>query len=378
MIQKLLNSLDELAPLVRANISQADRSARLPKEVAAALARHQLFRLWIPRQADGLELSLPEALQVYEAAARIDGSVGWAVMIGSGGGLFAAWLNEATARTLFCPPHALIAGSGAADGIAERVAGGYRVSGRWRYASGADHATTFTANCRITANGVPVLADDGRALIRAMAFDASQVQVIPTWDTSGVRGTGSDDFEVREAFVPEAHTFSVIRDPPRETGPLYRLPFGVLTELPVSTVVLGIARHALEAIGELAARKKGYGSDQLLAHTPLLQTRFAEAWATWQMVKAGVDAMAARAWWRALANQTLSAYELAEITAGCALSVARLRTVVGELIALCGMTGIHTHDEIARGWRDLQAVAAHGSVSPLRLGEAGARLLGRA
>ena len=374
-MEKLLRRLEDLAPAVRARACEADRLARLPREISGALVRHELFRLWIPRRAAGLELSLTEALQIYEAAACIDGSVGWAVMIGSGGGLFAAYLSPEAAHAIYSPPGAVIAGSGAPDGLAERVAGGYRATGRWRYASGADYATTFTANCRITESGSPVLGPDGAPLIRAMAFDASQVKVIPAWDTSGMRGTGSDDFEVHEAFVPEARSFSVFTDPPRETGTLYRLPFGVLTELPVAAVALGIARHALEAFEALARRKKAYGSGRPLALDPLVQARFAEARATWQLVEAGLDGLAARAWQVASSDRTLSAHELAEITAGCALSVARLRAAVGELIAVSGMTGIQIGEELARAWRDLQTVAAHSSVSPRQLTSAGAALL---
>ncbi len=375
MMQKLLRSLEDLTPLLRASAADADRLARLPREVSSALVQHELFRLWIPKGAAGLELSLPEALQVYEAASRIDGSVGWAVMIGTGGGLFAAYLGAAAAQAIYSAPNAVIAGSGAPDGSAERVAGGYRATGHWRYASGADYATTFTANCRVVEHGSPVLGADGAALIRAMAFDASEVKIVPAWDTSGMRGTGSDDFEVHEVFVPEERSFSVFTDSPRETGPLYRLPFGVLTELPVTAVALGIARHALEAFETLARRKKSHGSARTMAHDPFIQARFAEGWATWQLVKAGVDATAARAWQVALAPPPLSAHELAEITASCVLAVSRLRSAVGELMAVSGMTGIQLGEEIARAWRDLQTVAAHGSVSPRHLTDAGATLL---
>jgi alkylation response protein AidB-like acyl-CoA dehydrogenase len=375
MMQKLLASLEELAPSLRASAAEADRLARLPKSVARALVQHGLFRLWVPKSISGFELTLPEALQVYQAAARVDGSIGWAVMIGSGGGLFAAYLDADTSRAIYASPDAVIAGSGAPDGRAQRVDGGYRATGRWRYASGADYATTFTANCVVTERDAPVLAKDGSPLIRAMAFDASQVTVLTAWDTSGMRGTGSDDFEVREAFVPEGRSFSVFTDRPRETGALYRLPFAVLTELPVASVAAGIARHALDAFGALAPRKRSYGSSQAMAADPFVQTRFAEGCATWQLVRAGLSSLAEHAWQVALTGQDLSPRELAEITAGCALCVARLRAVVGELIAVSGMTGIQMGDDLARAWRDLQTVAAHGSVSPRHLTGAGATLL---
>jgi len=135
--QELIARIDDLAPLFRAEAAEADRLTRLPSPVVAKLVEHGLFRIWIPQAFEGLELGLPDALRVYEAASRADGSVGWAVMIGSGGGLFAGYLEEGAAREVYSRRDAVVAGSGAPDGRAERVAGGYQATGRWRYASGA-------------------------------------------------------------------------------------------------------------------------------------------------------------------------------------------------------------------------------------------------
>jgi alkylation response protein AidB-like acyl-CoA dehydrogenase len=113
----------------------------------------------------------------------------------------------------------------------------------------------------------------------------------------------------------------------------------------------------------------------VLAGDPLTQGRFAESYATWQSVKAGLELLAGQAWQTALSGRQLTSRELAEITAGCVTAVARLRSAVGELIALAGMTGIQMGDDLARAWRDLQAVAMHGSVSARRLATAGSALL---
>ena len=371
----LLHQLEDLGPLVSRHAAEADRRAALPDEVVRSLIEHGLFRLWIPRRYDGFELSLPAALEIYEAAARHDGSFGWAVMIGAGGGLFAAWLEETTAREIFGPPQAVIAGSGTPEGRAERVEGGYRVSGRWRYASGAPYATTFTANCIVTSGGEPVPDADGRPLIRAMAFAPSEVEILQTWDSAGMRGTASHDFEVRDVFVPERRSFSVFTDAPREPGPLYRLPFGVLTELPIAAVALGISRHALEAFAALAGKKKAFASNTLLADDPTVQSAYAKAHAAWQLAKAGVTALAARSWQSATASRALHAQERAEITATCAHCVASLRTALGELASVAGMTAIQQDSELARAWRDLLTLAAHFSVSPRHFVTAGASLL---
>ena len=373
-VQEILARLDELAVMFRDSAAEGERLARLPKYVVRALVQHGLFRLWIPKRCGGFELDLPEALQIYEAAARLDASIGWAVMIGSGGGLFAAWLDSATASSIYARPESVVAGSGAPDGRAFRERGGYRVSGCWHYASGAHYATTFTANCLVMDGGTLAFGPDGKPLIRAMAFEAPQVAILPVWDPTGMRGTGSDDFEVRDAFVPESRSFS-LADAPRETGPLYRLPFGVLTELPVTAVAVGIARHALDLFASLAHVKKLHGTSALLMSDPVVQVTFGAAHATWQLAKSSLESLAHKAWDAVRANRALTPKDLAEITAGCVYCVAKLRAALGELMALTGMTAIQPESELARAWRDFQALAAHGSISPRHLGPAGATLL---
>jgi alkylation response protein AidB-like acyl-CoA dehydrogenase len=374
---RIQEQLGELTEVLRATALEADRRARLPETVVRTLQELHLFRLWIPRSYGGLELALPDTLQIYESAARIDGSVGWAVMIGAGGGLFAAYLEPETAAAIFAPDDAVIAGSGAPEGHAERTAGGYRVTGRWRFASGADYATTFTANCVVTDGGRPLVAEEGEPLIRAMAFTPSQVAIVPTWDSSGMRGTGSHDIEVRDVFVPEERSFSVFTDPPLETGPLYRVPFLTVTELSVAAVALGIARHALDAFGALARRKKSLGSDQTLAEDTVVQARYAESHARWRLAQAGLATLASQAWEAALTGRPSTPDELAEVTASCAACVSALRGAVDDLAGLAGMTAIAVDDELARAWRDLQAVGAHVAVAPRQLAPAGAVLLGR-
>jgi alkylation response protein AidB-like acyl-CoA dehydrogenase len=347
----------------------------LSETVVRALIDLGAFKLWVPRRHGGHELELPQTLRLYEAAARIDGSVGWAVMIGAGGGLFAAYLEPTVALQLYGAVNAVVAGSGAPDGRAERIANGYRVSGRWRYASGAHYATRFTANCMVTHSGSSVMDDHGKPLIRAMSFAPADVKVIPTWNATGMRGTGSHDFEVHEVFVPEEHTFSVFMDMPRETGALYRLPFEVLTQLPIAAVGSGIARHALDAFAQLSRRKTVHETGGVLAEDATGRTRYAESHARWFSVHLALHALASRAWSIALAGGSLSACDLAEIAASCTHFLSELEVVVANLARTAGMDAILQEAEFARAWRDLQTLAAHASVSPLQFASAGATLL---
>jgi alkylation response protein AidB-like acyl-CoA dehydrogenase len=376
-VREILSRLEDLAPVFRDSAAEADRLARLPKQVVHALVRGGLFRLWVPKKCAGFELDLDEALQVLEAAARLDGSVGWAVMIGASGGLNAAHFDTATATSIFARPEAVLASSASPDGRAVRVDGGYKVTGCWHYATGAHYATTFAANCIVMEGGALVFGTDGRPLIRTVALDAPLVSILPAWDPVGLRGTGSDDFEVRDVFVPEQRTFPVAADTPRETGALYRLPIAVLTELSVLAVALGITRHTLDAFTVLARRKKIPYLGAPLGDDPGVQARFAESYGTWRLAKSGMNSLVAQVWEAARTSKALSPGELSEVTAVITVSIAKLRAVIGELMSYTGMTAIQQEDDLARTWRDLQALAAHISVSPRNLTTSGATLLAR-
>jgi indole-3-acetate monooxygenase len=370
---RLLGRLDSLAVEFAPHLAASEEQARLSPQICDPLLREGFFRLWIPSAVGGLELSLTDALRIYEAAAAIDGSLGWAVMIGAGGGLFAAWLPLEGARELFAPATALVAGSGSPSGYAERVPGGYRVRGAWRFASGAHYASVFTAACVVTIGGTAVLDAAGKPLIRAMSIAPERVRILNTWDPTGMRGTGSHDFEVGDAFVPEHHSFSVITDAPRERGPLYRLPFGVLTELPVSAVGLGITRRALHEFAHLLpAQKAGGGGSAAVSQ------RFAQACAVLEQAAAALAALAQETWRTVLPGGVLDAGQLARITAVCSVGHAQLCAAIGALADVAGMRAIDRRSGFSRAWRDLQALGAHGSLAPQRQVECGAVLLDQA
>ena len=367
---QLLDQLHGLAGQFAPHFAAAERQARLPAAISAPLLQAGFFRLWIPAAHGGLELSLGDALRIYAAAAAIDGSLGWAVMIGAGGGLFAAWLPHNGAQELFAHPLALVAGSGSPSGYAERVPGGYRVRGAWRFASGAHEASVFTAACVITERGSPVLDAAGLPLVRAMSMAPADVTILDSWDPIGMRATGSHDFEVREALVPEHHSFSVLTDAPRATGALYRLPFTVLTELPVSAVGVGIARHALEEFAQtLPVQKSAAGA------AAAVSMRFAQARAVLELATGALGELAEEAWRTVAQGGTLNAGQLARITAVCCFSQEQLRHAIGELAAVAGMRAIDQGSGFSRTWRDLQTLGAHGSLAPQRLVAAGEVLL---
>ncbi len=366
--EQLIDALRSLRPFIESLVPFGERERRLHPEVAAAFAHERLYRLWIPRTFGGLEMSVPEAARVFEAAAKIDGSAGWAVTIGVGGGLFAATLPPETARAVFERPDALIAGSGSASGTALRKRGDtYRASGQWAFASGIHYATTVTANCLVSCeDGQPVRNDAGHAVIHAMTFEPAQVEILDTWDTLGMRGSGSHDFRVIGATVPAARTFSVFAEP-HEAGPLYRYPFGSIAAVSFAAVALGIARNMLEEFAEFAAEKRPYGREGVLVDTPTARLRMAEAEATLASAREWFFREVQASWDAATSGETLGSDGESRVSLASIHAAKSAVHACNTLFEIGGMAPLFMASTLGRCWRDVHTVSHHGVLSPLNL-----------
>lgn len=370
-----LDTLEHLSGLIRSTAPRAEERGRVDENLIAELKEHRLFRLWLPRTFDGEELSLPASCLVYEAAAYEDGATGWTIMIGCGGGLFAATLDPAAAREIFSDPGAVIAGSGKPSGTARRVDSGFRVDGHWRYASGAYHATWFTANTILHEAGRRVHDEHGQPVIRAMAFPADGVDIVPAWKVTGMRATASEDFTIRDRFVPDYRTFDVF-GPPLEDGPLYRYPFRSLTEASVAAVSLGIARRALDEWRGFARSKVPPDGGPPLSSQPYAAMRYAEAEIALASARAYWWEQLSSSWDAVVGGGTLDDQGSARVTLA-AHHAARASAQAVDLVRdASGMSALFDASEIGRCWRDVHAVSQHVSVAPSGLEPAGRALLG--
>lgn len=362
-------TLVRLAEELQRKNTQLDAQHCLPEHVARTLTQEGLWKLWVPEDYGGAELALPESLHLFETAARLEPVLGWSVTIGTGGGLFAAWLADASARTIFSPAHALVAGSGAPTGTATPVAGGYRVSGRWRYASGAPHASWFTASTVIEGETV-----DGRPLIRAVAVPAAQVVIEDSWDTAALQGTGSHDIRMEEVFVPTEFSFDLFA-PPRIDRPLYRFPFMSIAEASFGAVALGYARGALDAFSQGPARRRPMGGEKTAAEFEAVQIRYAEAEMRLRAARAYFYQAVVSAWQQVLENRPVASNQQQDIALATVHAVQECRAGIDRLSEAAGMPLLYRANPLGRYQRALHALTQHAITSPLRMGELGAALL---
>jgi indole-3-acetate monooxygenase len=260
-----LSAIEAISPLVAHERANFDQARRLPDSVFDALADAGLFRLWLPATLGGPELSPVEFMIVVEAASALDGSVGW--LVGNGGGMsrIGGYLPDAIARVWFSDPRAFVASATGAVGAADKVPGGYRLSGRWPFGSGAYHATHYMA----LASAKDAEGRDGPLLCCYAA--RRDITIHDTWKVSGLRATGSCDFEMRNVFVPEQNTHVFIGPTPTQAGIVYHLPALSVFAWTVSVVPLGIARGAMETFIKLASRKSRTGTSALLCDRETVQ-----------------------------------------------------------------------------------------------------------
>jgi alkylation response protein AidB-like acyl-CoA dehydrogenase len=250
----VLHAAIGLTGQIRSASDEIERSRRLPPGIAAAMKDAGVFGMAMPRVWGGPELDPLTQFRVIEALAMADGSVGWCAMIGCDGGYITAFLDQEIARRMY--PDTLVATGAAATttGTAIRVPGGYRVSGRFPFVSGCQHCEWVWLGCIVTENDVPRVDGNGVPETRQCLLRLSQCEILDTWHTTGLRGTGSNDVVVHDEFVEEERSFSFQdRKLVKRRGPLYAFPFMFMAK--GSAPALGIARRAIDAIIESAAGK---------------------------------------------------------------------------------------------------------------------------
>jgi indole-3-acetate monooxygenase len=251
---EVLHAAIALMPQIRAAGDEIERGRRMPRPIAEAMQRAGIFGMVMPSAWGGPELDLLTQIRVIEALAMADGSAGWCAMIGCDSGYVTAFLDQDVARGMY-PNITVATGAGATPtGNAVRVPGGYRVSGRFPFVSGCHHCAWLWLGCTVSENGTPCVDGNGVPETRQCFVKASECEILDTWHTTGLRGTGSNDVSVQDIFVPAEQSFS-FQDPAliKRSGALYAFPFLFVAKGP--GVALGVARHAVDALIESAAAK---------------------------------------------------------------------------------------------------------------------------
>jgi len=247
----------------------------------------------------------------------------------------------------------VIAGSGMPSGEAKRVLQGFEVSGRWAYASGSNYATYYTANCKV----------DGQDEIRSIAVPANEVNIHHTWDSLGMRATGSHDFSVDSAFVECAYTFS-LADKPLLNEAIFFCPLETLASLTFASVALGVTQHAIDAFIAFAEQKKLGEGHRCLIDELATQTMCQQAERLMSNNRDQLYDLSEQVWQVAEQSQNPSDALRNQVTLEVIELVQDCIKIVDGMKRYSGMMAVFTTSPFGRAWRDLHTLSQHVIVAP--------------
>jgi 3-hydroxy-9,10-secoandrosta-1,3,5(10)-triene-9,17-dione monooxygenase len=285
--QAVIAGVTELLPTLRQRAQETEDARVVPAESVKSLEETGFFRLLQPKSAGGLEADPVTFFTAVRLIASACGSTGWvASVVGVHPWQLALFPQQAQDDVWGADPATRMSSSYAPTGKAKLVkgggevgGGGYQLNGRWSFSSGCDHASWVLLGGIVT--------DDAGQPVDFCTFllPASDYTIDDVWDTVGLRGTGSNDIVVDNAFVPGHRALSFtgvtkIACPGHQVnpGPLYRIPFGSIFSYAITTPIIGMATGAYAAhVDYQRQRVRASYVGQRSAEDPFAQVRIAEA-----------------------------------------------------------------------------------------------------
>ena len=376
-LDTLLTAVREIEPIVRQNAPQAERDRKLSTPVAQAMRDSGLYRMWRPKTLGGFEITPVDGFRVIEELARIDSAAGWNLALSAGGDIFGAWFDDDTASEIF-KPEAIIAGSFNPMRKAVPADGGYRVSGRTPFVSGAHQATIFVGLANIFDNGEMRIGGNGIPEALLTAFPPSESEIIDNWNTMGMCGTGSHDVNITDVFIPKnrAVPFVPLVNPGSNyEGPLYRFQVWAAVSALVATA-LGLTRAALEETIELATKKTPAYTAKTLKDRSVVQSQLARAEAKVGAARAYLYDAFDKVWYEVTAGNPITMQHKARMQLASTNAVLESAQAVDFLHDIVGASGIRENYGFAKHFRDVHVITQHGFLNSAKLESVGQIMLG--
>jgi 3-hydroxy-9,10-secoandrosta-1,3,5(10)-triene-9,17-dione monooxygenase len=352
-----------LIPQLRERVARTEQMRRLPPETERDLHESGLFRIMQPKRVGGSELDYVALVDCAELLARADASVSWNFAnLASHHWMLGMFDKRAQDLVWEKDASALIASSFIFPaGRARRVDGGYRLRGSWPFSSGV-------ASCEWNMLGSVVYSDDDADGIeyRIFLLHKSDYRILDTWNAAGLRGTGSNDVKVRDAFVAEPMTVAVsdlsgglTPGSVVNSNALYALPVFSLFPFVLSGVALGNAQACLNDYVEVARHRASTNASAKLCDLQSTQIKIADA-------SAKIDA--ARLIMRSACMQAMADSRCGRLPdmlmktryrRDGAFAVNLCTEAVSMLFAASGARGLFTTGALQRQFRDAHAINSH-------------------
>jgi 3-hydroxy-9,10-secoandrosta-1,3,5(10)-triene-9,17-dione monooxygenase len=377
--QDLIRFAADLGPALRQRALQAEEDCRIPDATIAEMKRAGLFRVLQPKRFGGYEMDVSSFYDIQMALARACMSTAWVYgVVAVHNWQLALFEVQAQEDVWGANPDTLISSSYMPKAKVTPAPGGYRISGRWGFSSGIDHCDWLFLG------GLLSPPEGGPPDYVTFLVPKSDAVVHRVWDTIGLRGTGSHDVEVVDAFVP-AHRLHRSRDGAESsspglganTNPLYRLPFGQIFVRAVSTSSIGALEGALEAFRSYASRRVSSNDMSRSALNPVVQAVAGETATAIDEMKLILHRNFDRMTDLAQAGSTPDLEERLRFRHQAAQTVDRCAELITRMFYSCGAQGVYRSGPVARCFLDIHTGRTHVANNPDKFGRNfGAVLLG--
>ena len=347
----LLSGVDQITQVICRHRQDCEINRTLSPDVVRAMRDVGLFRMKSPHEVGGAEIHPVDQMAVVEAVVKLDSAAAWTMFIGATvtGRALSALSDKAVDELLATPDFPIMAGSLKPSGSATKVDDGFRISGRWAWGSGVQHADHVI---------VPVLRPDQKDLITAVV-PRSQIRIIDNWQALGINGSGSCDFDLDDVFVPEH--FAITTPGQRRGGAIFRMGYGFAAN-EHAIFALALAQQALDSFISSSQKKRGYGKGASIADREIVQRAVAESELRLRGAKLLMTDVLEHLF-DASADQEAPIALQAETRAASVLCTDEAIVIVNTLFRYAGGSAVMLDDPMQRILRDLYTAQSHLMVS---------------
>ena len=348
----------------RACTGEFDHQAYVSQDIIEKLKQIGVYRALVPKRFGGNEWSPKQFCELIEQLSKADGSVGWVASFGMSPAYLGS-LPETTLEQLYKDsPDIVFAGGIFPPQPAEITDQGVVVNGRWKFSSGCMGAD-------IVGVGIsPQKDNEAQGLPRMAVMPASKAKIEMTWDTVGLKGTGSHDLVVNDVFVAKEWTF-VRGEPSKLPEPFFKYPSLSLATQVLTVVGIGIAAAALEEFQKLAPAKSSITGGAEIANRPVTQYEFAQVEAEFKAARVWFYDTMQIVWNEVVAGRTATAEQISDMRLSCTHAARVCARATRKIQMLAGMTAIYTYNPFSRFVNDTNVVTQHAFMGDATLQNAG-------
>ena len=357
----LLAEARALRPLIESEADRTDDSLTMTSPVIEAFEKTGLFHLMVPRSLGGYEADCSTIIDVFEELAHQDGSIGWSQMANASATSYCAFLDPEVAREMVGDKAgSVFAGQFAPRGVIRREGEGFVLSGEYGFGSGSGHASFLGGGGFVlTEDGTPEILPNGLPAYLCYFVPKDEVVMKDGWDVMGLRGTGSFDYGVPEQYVDAKHTFWLFDPQVKTGGSFYGIGATALAGLGHAGWGLGVARRALDEIGDIAKAGRARMSGGAILDQQVFLREYGEKSFALDSVRQLVHEVYGRMERRLAAGETLDKADNDEMMGCVAYMTQVCEDVTTFAYRTAGSQGLRNPSVVQRCFRDMMTGALH-------------------